>query len=298
MMDAIWSTTMKTIYDRYRRPQQSTILADIPLAKFKERQKASQRFCIFQSKAGVCQVQDPNSGLKFTINLAENWCTCRNFWQYHGPCAHAIAACRHEVEDPYEHFAKTLTVRYYRQSYGVAIPPVSIEGLSSDPKILPPKLVRKRGRPRQKRIRKGAWERKQTRCANCLQLGHNKRRCTKQPAKNSRAKRVHDWIETSETDSEAERELAPILVAARARKRAREEATNGSNDKESELSDLRSSEFEGIEEDIVLGTVVAKSSCKAKDSETKGSEVEGSETKAAALQLRPKRAKRVPARYS
>jgi hypothetical protein len=201
------------------------------------------------------------------------------------------------VEDPYEHSAKTLTVRYYRRSYEVAIPPVSIEGLPSDPKILPPKLVRKRGRPKQKRIRKGAWDRKQTRCTNCLQFGHNKRRCTKQPVKNSRAKRVHDWIETSETDSEAERQLAPILVAARARKRARKEAANGSNNKESELSDLRSSDFEGMEEDIVLRTAVPKSS-KAKDSNAGGSDAERSDVEATALQLRPKRAKRVPARYS
>ena len=36
MVDAIWSAAMKTIYDRNRRPQQSTQLANI-LLKFKHR---------------------------------------------------------------------------------------------------------------------------------------------------------------------------------------------------------------------------------------------------------------------
>ena len=53
MIDAIWSTTMKTIYDRHNRPQQSTELADIPLSKFKDRLKASQRYCVFESGNGI-----------------------------------------------------------------------------------------------------------------------------------------------------------------------------------------------------------------------------------------------------
>jgi hypothetical protein len=64
------------------------------------------------------------------------------------------------------------------------MPPLSIENLPSDPNILPPLIAKKRGRPRVKRIRKGLLKRKQTKCTNCLQLGHNKRRCVAQPAQN------------------------------------------------------------------------------------------------------------------
>ena len=95
------------------------------------------------------------------------------------------------------------------------MPPISVENFLSDLDILPPLLVKKRGRPRQKRMRKGAWKRKQTRCANCLQIGHNKRRCIEQPARNGRAERARDWV--SDTDSELERELAPFVEAARAK---------------------------------------------------------------------------------
>jgi hypothetical protein len=51
-----------------------------------------------------------------------------------------------------------------------------------------------------------------------------------------------------------ERELAPFVEQARARTKAREDGND-----ESELSDLRSSDFEGIEEDdVTLGTAVVE----------------------------------------
>jgi hypothetical protein len=72
------------------------------------------------------------------------------------------------------------------------MPLLSINNLSSDLKILPLLIVKKQGRLKEKRIRKRALKRKQTKCSNCLQLGHNKRRCVKQPTRNERAKRVRN----------------------------------------------------------------------------------------------------------
>jgi hypothetical protein len=298
MMDAIWSTTMETIYNRYHRVQQNTVLADVPLAKFKERQKTSRRYQVFKSKVGVYQVQIPDSGLKYTVELAENGCSCRNFWEYHGPCAHAIAACRFESTDPYEHFSKAYTVKSYRRTYEVAMPPLSVENLPSDLHILPPLIVKKRGRPREKRIRKGAHKKKQTRCTNCLQLGHNKRRCVAQPARNGRAERARDWdISSSESNSELERELAPFVEQARAKARAK--ARSKARDNESDLSDLRSSDFEGLEGGIT-GTVGVETS--GQDSRVGDKEVEveveaPASPASPALQLRPKRTRKVPAKY-
>jgi hypothetical protein len=74
------------------------------------------------------------------------------------------------------------------------MPPLSIENLPSHPDILPPLIGKKRGRLRVKRIRKGALKRKQTKCTNCLQLGHNKRRCVAQLAWNGRAERLLWWV--------------------------------------------------------------------------------------------------------
>ncbi len=127
------------------------------------------------------------------------------------------------------------------------MPLLSIKNLLSDLNILPLLIVKKRGRLREKRIRKGALKRKQTKCSNCLKLGHNKRRCVAQPARNGRAERARDWaLSSSESDSEIERELAPFVEQARAKARATARPT--ARDDESELSDLQSSDFEGLDE--------------------------------------------------
>jgi len=84
----------------------------------------------------------------------DNWCTCRNFWEYHGPCSYTITACRYAAEDSFMHFAATLKVKPYRRTYKVAMPPILAENFPSDPDILPPLLVKRRGRPRQKRVKK------------------------------------------------------------------------------------------------------------------------------------------------
>ena len=177
------------------------------------------------------------------------------------------------------------------------MPPLSIENLPSDPKILPPLIAKKRRRPRVKRIRKGALKRKQRKCTNCLQLGHNKRRCVAQPAQNGRAERARNWnqdISSSESNLELERELAPFveqarakakakakaIVAARvaARAAARATARAGARNNESELSDLQSSD---VELTAPLSLVPASPASPVSP----------------ALQLRPKRARKVPVRY-
>ena len=60
--------------------------------------------------------------------------------------------------------------------------PISIEGLSLDPGVYPPKLRRLRGQPETKRIRKGALNRQLRKCRNCKQIGHNIRRCVGLPS--------------------------------------------------------------------------------------------------------------------
>jgi hypothetical protein len=141
------------------------------------------------------------------------------------------------------------------------MPPL-FKNLPSNPNILPPLIVKKQGRPRDKRVRKGALKRKQTRCTNCLQLGYNKRRCVAQPARNRRAKRARDWdISSSESNSELERELAPFVEQARAKAKAK--ADGGVRDKEVK-----------VEAPALLASRASS-----------------------ALQLRPKRARKVPVRY-
>jgi len=83
-------------------------------------------------------------------------------------------------------------LKVYQHTYKVAMPLLLIKNLPSNLFILPLLIAKKRGRPKEKRIRKGGLKRKQRKCTNCLQLGHNKRRCVTQPAQNGRAERARD----------------------------------------------------------------------------------------------------------
>jgi hypothetical protein len=52
-MDAIYTTIMKIIHDRYYHPQHSEVITNVPLAKFNDRLALSQRFRVFESGNGI-----------------------------------------------------------------------------------------------------------------------------------------------------------------------------------------------------------------------------------------------------
>ena len=125
-----------------------------------------------------------------------------------------------------------------------------------------------------------------------MQLRYNKRRCVAHPAQNARAERTRNWnqdISSSESNSELERELAPFVEQARAKAKAKAKAIvaarvaarAGVGNNESELSDLQSSD---VELTAPLSLVPASPASPASPVSP-------------ALQLRPKRARKVPARY-
>jgi hypothetical protein len=90
-----------------------------------------------------------------------------------------------------------------------------------------------------------------------------------------------------------ERELAPFVEQARAKARAK--ARFKARDDEPDLSDLRSSDFEGLDRGIT-GTVGVETG--GQDSRVGDKEVEVEASPASpALQLRPKRVRKVLAKY-
>jgi hypothetical protein len=184
MIDAIYTLLMKTIHDRNKEIQESTELANVPLAKFKERLCSSRHFQVFESGDGIYSVQIPDTGVKYITNLRTRKCGCTYFWDYCSPCTHAITALRFEIEDPYQHFAQYYKVKALRKSYKRFIVPFSIQDLKPTPGCLPPEYKKQPGRPRTKRIRKGASKRKPMTCSNCSQKGqHNKRSYRSAPKK-------------------------------------------------------------------------------------------------------------------
>lgn len=193
MMDSIYLYCMKLIYDRAEKPQISLHLADVPWAKYSARLKNSRRYNVFPSGNGIFQVEIPDTGMKYIVNLAERLCDCKDFYEYQGPCTHAIAAIQRQGDDPLAFFLNRYTTDYFRRTYSHPIIPMSIHDLAIS-EVKPPNIRKQAGRPRTTRLRKGQWSRKQKQCSNCLNWGHSKRTCRGQPVSSGRRERARDWL--------------------------------------------------------------------------------------------------------
>ena len=139
-MDAIYSKCMKMVYDRLHKPQKSPLLADILMAKFQARLTTSQRYHDSPLSNGIYQVEIPDSGRKYIVNLTKKECDCGSFYEYQSPYAHGIAVVKYQTEDPLSFFYNVYLTRAYRKTYSHPLPPISIEDLVVDDNIKPPIL--------------------------------------------------------------------------------------------------------------------------------------------------------------
>ena len=139
------------------------------------------------------QVEQPDSGWKHIVKLAERHCTYLAFQDYQSLCVHTITACRYNGEDPLDYFLQCYTLEYYRKSYTKALQPISIEDLDIDVQIRPPALEKKRGRLKTKRIRKGEHTKLARKCGRCGELGHNSRTYIGLRNRAGRGERARQW---------------------------------------------------------------------------------------------------------
>jgi len=151
LVDAIYSTSMRMVYHRFKEPQQSPLLVDVPMAKFKARQNIARKFQVFESGNGIYQVQQ-DSGQRFIVNLTESKCNCSNFYEYQSLYSYAITAAKYRIVDLISLFFDRYTVRALRRTYKYPIVPILLDDLAIDPMIQPPILKKQAGRPKTKRI--------------------------------------------------------------------------------------------------------------------------------------------------
>ena len=135
LIDDIYSTTIRMVYYRFKEPQKSALLANIPIAKFKAWQTAARQFRVFESGNGIYQVEESDSGRRFIVNLTETKCSCKNFYKYQSPCSHTIAAARHEEVDPISLFFDRYTVKALQKTYSYLLVPILLEALIIDTTI-------------------------------------------------------------------------------------------------------------------------------------------------------------------
>ncbi|KAL0540231.1 hypothetical protein IC582_024464 [Cucumis melo] len=118
------------------------------------------------------------------VNLQTKECTCKEFQAEQLPCSHAIAAARVRNINVYSLCANYYTNECLLAAYAEAVYPV---GNQSDWKtsedyvhmtVLPPKVVKRVGRPKKKRIPSVGEAPKLHKCGRCKQIGHNRLTCT------------------------------------------------------------------------------------------------------------------------
>ena len=135
LVDVIYSTLIRMVYHRFKEPQQSPLLADILIAKFKARQVTARQFRVFESGNGIYQVEQPDSGQRYIVNLTETECNCTDFYEYQSPCSYTIVAAKYEEVDPISLFFDRYTTQALRQTYSHLLIPILLEELVINPKI-------------------------------------------------------------------------------------------------------------------------------------------------------------------
>ena len=268
MIDAIYTFCIKLVYKRSQQKQHSEDTANVPLAYFNKRLQQSRRYYVSRASNGQYQVQIPDSGQKYNVDLRSTNCNCENFYYYRSLCVHAIALCKYTARDLVYFIDECYTTEALYDTYSYFLVPISLENLDTDEAVHALIVRKQQGRLKTKRIRKGAWKRKPIKCSNCGVAGdHNKRGCLNAPVGNGRRQRARDReaIETSESpdsssssDSESSEDSEDLIdqqfveqARQRQRERERQEKALGSD---SELSELASNVFDGIE-GIEMGTL-------------------------------------------
>ena len=136
-----------------------------------------------------------------------------------------------------------------------------MDNLAINNTIKPPIIRKQAGRPCIKRLRKGAWKRRQTQCSNCLNWGHNQRTCRGQPVSSGRKERARDWLgevvsgvlEEEEESSKESSDSGDDVIEV--------ELGDKESDSEIDLSEVESAQFDEMEIDELQGvdTIVVDS---------------------------------------
>ncbi|KAL4023314.1 hypothetical protein IC575_017066 [Cucumis melo] len=118
------------------------------------------------------------------VNLQTKECTCKEFQAEQLPCSHVIAVAQDRNINVYSLCANYYTNECLLAAYAEAVYQVGNQSdwkTSEDYKhmtVLPPKVVKRVGRPKKKWIPSVGEAPKLHKCGRCKQIGHNRLTCT------------------------------------------------------------------------------------------------------------------------
>jgi hypothetical protein len=93
---------------------------------------------VHQYSATGFEVVSKSNGLRHTVDLTNNTCTCGSFWEFQFPCIHAAAALRQSGLLFEEHVDYTYLTASLKDVYQATITPVSTCNIFADNVTKPP----------------------------------------------------------------------------------------------------------------------------------------------------------------
>jgi hypothetical protein len=209
LLNGIWHRVMDIRFKRLQDAKQK--IAECPGQLSTDFALASLKESIEFSQHRLVQVADmlhgsvvSFSGERYTVNLDKHTCTCGRFQVNEIPCGHAVALINKLRLSPRDFIPEFFSLQTYRDTYSTNLLPVSVDHLDVCADCEPPLQQKPRGRPKERRLRKGERQRKKNearavaraaavgapvdlpdhapqRCGQCGGVGHNKRSCRDVP---------------------------------------------------------------------------------------------------------------------
>jgi zinc finger SWIM domain-containing protein 3 len=162
LLNGIWHKFMDLRFARLQDAQQTMekfpgqLSTDFALETLKESSMFSQhRSVLRQDNLHGSILSYSNS--RYVVDLAERTCTC-GWFQVNGiPCGHAVALIYRLHGQPRDFIPTFFSLVTYRDTYSDNVKAIdaNISSLLMSEECLPPNLNRPRGRPKEKRLRKG-----------------------------------------------------------------------------------------------------------------------------------------------
>ena len=156
--------------ERYMSMSENDLPQNVALLLSKANDEGS-RLKIWPHNRLIADVERKNKpGVAHVVNLAERKCSCGFYKEFGVPCRHTCKAATFIGVHPKTLVVPELQVQALKRIYDGFIYPVDVNGLEEDGTKAPTK-TKKRGRPREKRIKSSAeiTTQKTVRCGVCVE---------------------------------------------------------------------------------------------------------------------------------
>lgn len=184
----IWEYVMNLMYSRQKKQHHTKRLTDAAWNYIKKVQEKGRRDTVSSSTQHLALIRpferftvSAPQGTSHIVDLTNKTCTYMHFQDRKLPCCHTCQVCQEHNLDLESYVSPVYTIETYRSLYSDwhAMPPICLQNLPSDAHCLAPKIQKRKGRPRKKRLWCKVLKRgkRPKHCQICRSTEHDRCRC-------------------------------------------------------------------------------------------------------------------------